>query len=81
MIALFATISLYSYRVHLLSGTPATERLMDLLWFTSTLLATPLYWAGLMAFYVEYRMRHEALDYYLRIRELRRKDGDAETVA
>ena len=57
-------------------GSRQVSDLLDVAAFTATWLAAPLYWAGLMAMYVEYRMRHEALDFYLRIRELRRQDED-----
>lgn len=49
-----------------------TSIMMELIAFGSVALAMPLVWAGLMAVYVEYRMRTEALDFYLRLRELSR---------
>ena len=55
---------------------PPASRLLDLLAFVATWLAMPLYWAGTMALYVEYRMRREALDFYLRIRELTKPDTE-----
>jgi len=53
------------------------SRLLDLLAFAATWFAMPLYWAGTMALYVEYRMRREALDFYLRIRELTRPEKES----
>jgi hypothetical protein len=55
--------------------TRATSTMMELTGFFATGIAMPLIWAGLMALYVEYRMRREALDFYLRLRELS-KDTD-----
>lgn len=55
---------------------PPASRLLDLLAFAATWLAMPLYWAGTMSLYVEYRMRREALDFYLRIRELTRPEKE-----
>lgn len=52
---------------------PVTN-LLDLGAFLAIWVAAPLYWTGLMAFYVEYRMRHEALDFHLRIRERSRTE-------
>lgn len=70
------------YGLHL--SLPTRERrggsgasvLMECLAFIATAAALPLLWAGLMALYVEYRMRLEALDFYLRLRELSRDSGD-----
>ncbi len=56
-------------RVNVLS----TSVMMESIGFAATLVAMPLLWAGLMAVYVEYRMRTEALDFYLRLRELSRE--------
>jgi len=52
---------------------PSTTVMMEAIAFCGVCLALPFYWAGLMAIYVEYRMRREALDFYLRIRELSRE--------
>lgn len=49
-----------------------TSIMMELIAFGAVAVAMPLVWAGLMAVYVEYRMRTEALDFYLRLRELSR---------
>ncbi len=46
---------------------------LNLFLFLVMLISGPLYWAGIMSLYVEYRMRHEALDFYLRLRERRRE--------
>lgn len=50
-----------------------TSIMMEAIGFAATAIAMPLLWAGLMALYVEYRMRTEALDFYLRLRELSRE--------
>jgi hypothetical protein len=84
LIVAIAGFSAYSYfilQTPITAPTASTGTLKDLLWFTATWLGSPLYWAGLMALYVEYRMRHEALDFYLRIRELRQKSGMSEVLA
>lgn len=81
--ALGACFAAYGYqflglRQQVIWKSTTVSSLLDVFAFAASWLAMPLYWAGLMAFYVEYRMRHEALDFYLRLRELRRKNGDDE---
>jgi hypothetical protein len=56
-------------------GSTATSIMMELIGFFANAIAMPLIWAGLMALYVEYRMRLEALDFYLRLRELSRDNA------
>lgn len=77
----FALVALYGYD-QLGVRFPITDwrrapvtNLLDLGAFLAIWIAAPLYWTGLMAFYVEYRMRHEALDFYLRIRERYRAEN------
>src|SRR5690606_23625359 len=50
---------------------PAVIDLQNIFGFVASLLALPFFRAGLMTLYIEYRMRHEALDFYLRLRERR----------
>jgi len=57
-------------------NTPLLKDVRNLSAFTAAFLALPFYRAGLMALYIEYRMRHEALDFYLRLRERRRTGGE-----
>lgn len=56
-------------------SSSSASMLMECLAFIATAAALPLMWAGLMAIYVEYRMRLEALDFYLRLRELSRDNA------
>lgn len=54
---------------------PAVIDLKNIFAFLAAFLALPFFRAGLMTLYIEYRMRHEALDFYLRLRE-RRRDSE-----
>lgn len=57
-------------------GKPAgASLLLDGIAFVATAAALPLLWVGLMSIYIEYRMRLEALDFYLRLRELSRDNA------
>jgi len=58
---------------------PQVKLMLGYFGFIASFAALPFYRSGLMALYIEYRMRHEALDFYLRLRERRREDsGNAE---
>lgn len=76
----FAAYSYFYLEMSITASAPETAVAKELFWFTTTFLATPFYWAGLMGLYVEYRMRHEALDFYLRIRELRQEESPGRTL-
>ncbi len=82
MLAIAAAFGAYAYlrleiRAPLDWESPPVSNLLNLFEFAAGIIAAPLYWAGLMGLYVEYRMRHEALDFYLRLRDQRRNNGDA----
>lgn len=84
LLALAATFAAYAYlrlgiRAPIDWDNYSVSMLINVLEFACGCVAAPLYWSGLMALYVEYRMRHEALDFYLRLRDLRSKNGDSQT--
>jgi len=54
---------------------PQVKLMLGYFGFIASFAALPFYRSGLMALYIEYRMRHEALDFYLRLRERRREDS------